>query len=49
MSDMVSAEIKLPCHVGEWLCNQVKNELHMSDAAKQLETYFSRSCNTTLK
>ena len=49
VSDMINAGIKLPSDVGEWLCNQIRNEIHMSDAALQLRTYFSYSCSTTLK
>ena len=49
VSDLKNAGIKVPADVGDWLCYQVKNEIHMTDAAIQLETYFNRSCNTELK
>ena len=49
VSDLKDAGIRVPADVGDWLCYQVKNEIHMTDAATQLEMYFDRSCNTDLK
>ena len=49
MNNLENAGIKVPADVGDWLCYQVKNEIHMADAAVQLETYFNQSCNYKLK
>lgn len=49
MEDLTKAGIQAPQDVGKWLCDQVRNELHMTDAAIQLGAYLEDSCNTTLK
>ena len=47
--DMTAVGIKVPSDVGEWICKQIKDELHESDTAEQLKAYFSQSCRELKK
>lgn len=42
--DVKAVGISVPSDVGEWICQQIRDELHEIDTAEQLKSYFSRSC-----
>ena len=42
--DMTAVGIGVPSDVGEWICRQIRDELHEIDTAEQLKAYFGRSC-----
>ena len=41
---MKKVGIGTPLDVGNWICRQLKDELHMPDVAGQLSEYFKHSC-----
>ena len=42
--DMKMVGIGTPIDVGNWICEQMRDELHMPDSARKLQEYFEKSC-----
>lgn len=40
---MTTVGIGTPIDVGMWICKQLKEELHMTEAASKLDEYFKKS------
>ena len=43
-SDMKAVGIGVPSDVGDWICKQLREQIHESDTADELEKYFKHSC-----
>ena len=43
--NMRAVNIGVPSDVGDWLCQQLREELCACDTANQLEAYFKKSCS----
>ena len=41
--DVKSVGIGVPSDVGEWICKQLREEIHEEEIADKLEMYFKRS------
>lgn len=43
--DMRAVDIGVPSDVGDWLCQQLREDLCACDTADRLEAYFKKSCS----
>ena len=41
--DVKAVGIGVPSDVGDWICNQLREEIHESDTAEKLNKYFKKS------
>ena len=44
-SDMRAVNIGVPSDVGDWLCQQLREDLCACDAADRLAAYFTKFCS----
>ena len=42
-SDVKAVGIKVPSDVGDWICKQLREEIHEGEIADKLEEYFEKS------
>ena len=43
-NDMRAVGVGVPRDVGNWICKQLRDEIHVRDTADKLELYFEQSC-----